>query len=165
MNKTIRIKPDPTVTKLLDKVIQTANPLVIPEYTKTSKEQFLAIPTPINDIPKDYNYIAGTLDGFSTRYLLAAKTILKAEHVRNYRYSYPESYLDWHTDSDFVGTRIYYTYAEDEAIFKYSINGTIETDYDAVGQWTCRQFNIVPDKLLWHSVWNKGIRYIFGFSR
>jgi hypothetical protein len=162
MNKVIRLEPNPVVIKLLNKVIQTANPLVIPDYTKVSKQQFLTMP--INDVSKDYKYQTGTLDGFSTRYLLAAKTILKAEHVRNYRYSYPESYLDWHTDSDFPGTRIYYTYTEDESIFKYSTNGTIEIDYDNVGQWTCRQFTIESDKLLWHSVWNKDLRYIFGFS-
>jgi hypothetical protein len=164
MNEVLRITPHPIVIKLLDKVIHTAEPLNIPQYNIVTKKDFLDIPIPSIDTPKDLSYIAGTLTGFSTRYLVAAKTILKAQHVRNYRYSYPESCLDWHTDSDFVGTRLYYTYTEEEAIFKYSSNNSIQLDYDAVGAWTCRSFNIVSDKLLWHSSWNKGLRYVFGFS-
>lgn len=164
MSKVLRTIPDPTVSKLLDKVICTAESIIIPEHYTISKKQFLDIPIPVADTPKDFNYESGTLTGFASRYLLAAKTLLKAQHIRNYRYAYPESYLNWHTDSDFVGKRLYYTYTDHEAIFKYSSNNTIKLDYDAVGAWTCRSFDIVENELFWHSSWNKGLRYVFGFS-
>lgn len=164
MNKVIRTVPDVTIIKLLDKVIQTSNPITFVDYPKISKEAFLDIPVPSVDSSKDLAYKAGTLEGFSTKYLLAAKTLLKASHVRTYRYSYPGSYLDWHTDSDFVGTRIYYTYSKAESIFKYYDNSSVQVDYDAIGEWTCRQFTVKSDDLLWHSVWNSDIRYVFGFS-
>lgn len=165
MNKIVRLTPDTTVIKLLNKVIETSDNLIIPSYNKISKEDFLKIRIPDTDSPKDYLYEAGTLSGFSKKYLLAAKTLLNANFVRNYRYSYPESFLNWHTDSDFTGTRLYYTYTNAESIFKYAdADRVVYTDYDAVGEWTCRQFTINPDTLLWHSVWNKDIRYVFGFS-
>lgn len=105
----------------------------------------------------------------SKRYIDMVKgitSILNYDRCTNAKISPAMSVLNWHTNSDFPGTRIYYTYTEKEAIFRYRdpATGEIIDDYDNFG-WTVRQFEIPKDSLFWHAVWSEGTRYTFGFIK
>jgi hypothetical protein len=98
--------------------------------------------------------------------LVQARSILKAKTVVNsFAYS-PMSGMYWHTNSDMVGTRLYYTFTMDKAVFKYvdPDTGIVHEDWDDIG-WTAREFEITEDKPFWHSVWTSGRRFSFGFIR
>jgi len=98
--------------------------------------------------------------------LIQARNILKADSVVNaFAYS-PMSGMYWHTNSDMIGTRVYYTFTMDRAVFKYKDpdTGQIHEDWDNIG-WTAREFEITEDKPFWHSVWTSGRRFSFGFIR
>lgn len=77
----------------------------------------------------------------------------------------PYSIMDWHTNRNTIGERIYYVYNLKRGIFRYIDPETKEivVDYDDEG-WTCRRFRIEYYKPLWHSVWSEGRRFAFGFN-
>lgn len=94
----------------------------------------------------------------------AAKKLLGATRSTNAILYPPHSKMAWHTNSDIIGRRIYYTYTEGKAMFRYrDIDGTIKEDWDNVG-WTTRSFTINPNQLFWHSVWTEKRRFAFGFN-
>ena len=94
----------------------------------------------------------------------AAKKLLGATRSTNAILYPPHSQMKWHTNSDIVGRRIYYTYTEGKAVFRYrDVDGTIKEDWDNVG-WTVRSFTIDPKQLFWHSVWTEKRRFAFGFN-
>lgn len=73
--------------------------------------------------------------------------------------------INWHTNSDNVGTRIYIIFTVKPGIFRYRDpnTGEIIDDEDYVG-WTQREFKIDKEKLLWHCVYSPGIRFAYGFN-
>ena len=92
--------------------------------------------------------------------------ILKAQSITNAFLYSPMSGLYWHTNSDMPGTRLYYSFTLDKAVFKYKDpeDDQIKEDWDAPG-WTARQFCIPDDdRRFWHAVWTSGRRFTFGFN-
>jgi hypothetical protein len=73
--------------------------------------------------------------------------------------------IDWHTNSDNVGKRIYIIFTVKPGIFRYKdpITGEIIDDMDYVG-WTQREFIVDKTNLLWHCVYSPGIRFAYGFN-
>lgn len=76
-------------------------------------------------------------------------------HLRGI-YSYPPGGVcNWHTNSNGVGKRIYFTWAEEDnkSFFKYFDNETnqIITRYDKKG-WFINEFEIPTKGLLWHYI-------------
>lgn len=156
-----KIKPDKNIISLLD-AIRKNHSRQIERYTHVTKEEFLSIKQPENDIENDVS-AKWYLTNYKTKYLIAAGSILKARRITNAIVYPPSSMMDWHTNSNYEGIRTYYTYTDDEAIFRYvDANGDTQLDYDDIG-WTCRMFKIKKDNLLWHSIWTKSERYSFGF--
>lgn len=94
----------------------------------------------------------------------AAKKLLGATRSTNAIMYPPLSQMKWHTNSDIIGKRIYYTYTEGKAVFRYlDVDGVVKEDWDNAG-WTARSFIIEPNRLFWHSVWTEKSRYAFGFN-
>lgn len=99
-------------------------------------------------------------------YLVQAKNALGSEGTTNAMVYGPMSCMFWHTNSDLIGTRTYYTLSLDKAVFKYkdTKTGEIKEDWDDYG-WTAREFEVTEANPLWHSVWTAGRRFSFGFIR
>ena len=156
-----KIDPDQNVIKLLYAIIKNHSVLTTP-YKKITKEEFLNISLPTSDVENDFQ-IKWHLSNYNRKYLIAAGSLLKARRITN-AIIYPSySMMGWHTNSNYEGIRTYYTYTEDEAVFRYvDSNGDIQLDYDNIG-WTRRTFKIQKENPLWHSIWAKTNRYSFGF--
>jgi hypothetical protein len=157
----MKILPNPKVCLLLDKLISDAKPA---NYNDYSKADFLAsMPYTNTDTHHGANHGFLNICALSNKYLQAAKTILGAKQITNTAIYPCNSIMGWHTNSDLPGTRIYYTKTDGEAIFSYIRDGVRIDDYDTVGAWTCRQFELSSEALLWHSIWTEKHRYAFGF--
>jgi len=74
-------------------------------------------------------------------------------------------YLQWHTNSNDIGIRVYCVYATGEGCwFRYmNRQGEIVTLVDSVG-WNVRAFPITRKAPLWHCVYAGSERYSFGFN-
>jgi hypothetical protein len=90
--------------------------------------------------------------------------ILGATHCTNAVVYPPYSMMEWHTNNDMPGYRVYYTFSLKPAVFRYIDPHTKEMidSPDNVG-WTVRRFLVDPDAELWHTVWSENIRFAFGF--
>jgi hypothetical protein len=76
----------------------------------------------------------------------------------------PGGYLQWHTDSDNPGIRVYFTFdTQPGSFFRYFKNNEIVTLMDEVG-WNIRVFYITQERLFWHCVYAAATRYTFGFN-
>ena len=161
----MKLPPHPDVLLLLNKIKSDYESKNI-EYTSTeicSWEDFINQPLPDQDVEKaigDYYSVAS----FGNKYLRAAVQIVGAEASSNAILYRPQSVMGWHTNSDMIGQRIYYTYTEGPAAFMYlNKEGERIIDYDNIG-WTCRSFDIKgPENPLWHTIWTEKQRYSFGF--
>jgi hypothetical protein len=154
--------PNAKVCALLQKVIDNYN-YVDTAYNKTSYSDFLKHPLPNNDVQKAAHCSIVQIASFSSIFLQAAKQLLSADSVTNAIMYLPESYMSWHTNSDNIGTRMYYTYTNTPGVFRYLKDDYIYDDWDCVG-WTVRSFNIDKNKPLWHSIYAPHFRYSFGFN-
>jgi hypothetical protein len=156
-----KIYPDQDVIKLLKAIVKNHSVLTTP-YKKITKEEFLNVKLPTNDVENDFQ-IKWNLSNYNRKYLIAAGSLLKAKRITNAIIYPPYSMMGWHTNSNYEGIRTYYTYTEDEAVFRYvDSNGDMQLDYDNIG-WTRRTFKIQKKNPLWHSIWAKSNRYSFGF--
>lgn len=161
----MKLPPHPDVLLLLNKIIHDHKAKKKKcESTKIwNWEDFIKQPLPEQNIVKitsDYYPVAD----YNNRYLRAAVQLVGAETSSNAILYRPQSVMGWHTNSDMIGQRIYYTYTEGSAAFMYlNQEGEKIIDYDNVG-WTCRSFDIKgPDDPLWHTIWTEKERYSFGF--
>tara|TARA_B110000902_G_C14159019_1_gene532505 strand:+ start:614 stop:1120 length:507 start_codon:yes stop_codon:yes gene_type:complete len=118
------------------------------------KKEIVSIPTGTQ--------IAETTDP----YVVQAKNALGADSITNAMVYGPMSCMFWHTNSDLIGIRTYYTLSLDKSVFRYKDvdTGEIKEDWDDYG-WTAREFEITEANPLWHSVWTAGRRFSFGFTR
>ena len=91
--------------------------------------------------------------------------LLGAYECTNTMYYAPNSCIDWHTNSDNEGTRIYVLYTNKPGIFRYrnAQTGEIIDDVDYVG-WTQREFKVDKTNLLWHCVYSPSARFAYGFN-
>lgn len=94
-----------------------------------------------------------------------AAALLNAKSITNAMVYAPMSGMYWHTNSDLPGTRLYYTFSLDKSVFKYvdPDTGEIHEDWDTVGGWTARTFDVSKERPFWHCVWSAGRRFSFGF--
>jgi hypothetical protein len=148
---------------LLDKII--ADYKTHPKANSYTKLDFLNNNPILNrDIPKSIVHNVKIICEPSNIYLSAAGKLLNAKRSTN-AIIYPGmSCMDWHTNSDVEGTRVYYTKTTGEAIFSYIKDGVRYNDYDNIGEWTCRSFKIEKENTTWHAVWTEHHRYAFGFN-
>jgi len=91
--------------------------------------------------------------------------LLGAYECTNTMYYTPNSCIDWHTNSDNEGTRIYILFTSKPGIFRYKdpTTGEIVDDYDNVG-WTQREFKVDKENPLWHCVYAPATRFAYGFN-
>ena len=165
--------PKEDITDVLDVVIgRAAHRWKDLKTSGVSKEAFLSQTLPSEDVVK------GNGDGVVNDKVMLLhddhplfEGIVKSggfDHCSNSIAYPPMSFMPWHTNSDAVGLRTYYSYSQKESLFMWVHPETKEThvEKDNIG-WTCRNF-IVPsnkDLNLWHSVWSEGVRFAFGFNR
>jgi hypothetical protein len=90
---------------------------------------------------------------------------LNAVHCTNTVYYTANSCIDWHTNSDNEGKRVYILFTSKPGIFRYKHpeTGEIIDDYDNVG-WTQREFKVDKTNLLWHCVYSPAPRFAYGFN-
>lgn len=89
--------------------------------------------------------------------------VIEASNRGNKLYP-PGGYLQWHTDSDNPGVRVYFTFtAKEGSFFRYFQDGEVMTLMDKVG-WNVRIFHVNPAHLFWHCVYAASTRYTFGFN-
>lgn len=162
----MKIKPNNDVIKILNSIVRDDNTCV--KNMGMHKKHFYAKQVPDQDIT---NPIADIDNGFRLIYpkdgikLVACVKLLGARRCTNALLYPAMSIMDWHTNSNDVGTRIYYTLTEGEAIFRYiDFDGIEKEDHDNVGTWTVRSFPISDKNLLWHTIWTEKKRYAFGFN-
>jgi len=73
-------------------------------------------------------------------------------------------YLQWHTNSDNEGYRVYLSYVEQEGCwFRFVKDGQAITLPDFPG-WNIRTFYVQKKTPLWHCVYAAAERYSFGFN-
>lgn len=77
----------------------------------------------------------------------------------------PNSYMGWHTNSDYPGKRCYVSWSDQahKNYFRYKIGDTIFTDYDEEGV-NIREFYITEEPLFWHCVGCKEYRFSVGYT-
>jgi len=86
---------------------------------------------------------------------------------RNFYYYPPNTMMTWHTNSNAVGTRIYYSLVSGGDIFRYRDPYTKKI-IDVIGKdgWNVKQFQIgnTSENRLWHTIYANGPRFSFGFN-
>lgn len=157
------LKPHDDVIRILNKIISEDTTPIIDQGV--TKEQFLSQLLPESNREKDpkENHFPIVYDRSNIRLSVCAK-LLGADQCTNAILYQPHSMMEWHTNSDNPGTRIYYIYTEGESIFKYiDRQGAEIINRDNIG-WTVREFTVPKEELLWHTIWTEKKRYAFGFN-
>lgn len=163
-----RLTPNTEVCNTLLHIIGTTSDKwsTIRNETPISRNSFLRrkkIPATDVDRISDSRFVVLTLN--EDPRLVSCQKMIGASSSTN-AIVYPKnSVMGWHTNSNNLGTRVYYTYTKKQGIFRYKDpeTGLIVDDYDDEG-WTCRSFLIQKDQPLWHTIWTEGIRFSFGFN-
>ena len=77
----------------------------------------------------------------------------------------PMSYMGWHTNSDFVGKRVYVSWSAkaDRNFFRYKVGENTYTDFDKAGV-NIREFTLTKDPLFWHCVGCSTQRFSLGYA-
>jgi hypothetical protein len=167
-----QIKPKEDVTDVLKLIIgRSAHVWKDLKPSGVSKQSFLSQPLPHSEVFK------GDGDGVLTDKVMIIhddhpmiEGITNGEnfdHCSNAVAYPPMSFMPWHTNSDSVGLRTYYSYSQKQSLFMWVHPETQKThvETDNIG-WTCRSFVVPSGGLkLWHSVWSEGVRFAFGFNR
>lgn len=91
----------------------------------------------------------------------------KKVEFRNFYYYPPNTMMTWHTNSNAIGTRVYYSLISGGDIFRYRDPYTKEI-IDVFGKdgWNVKEFTIgnTPEDRLWHTIYAIGPRFSFGFN-
>ena len=112
------LQSDSRVAKVLGEIIKGsqrdwANEKAFREFTE---QEFLERPIPIKDIPATFCGVP--LQGHDDA-LKECCDLLGAKKSTNSIYYPPKSMLPWHTNSDLIGVRTYYTFSMGGGIFRY----------------------------------------------
>ena len=79
----------------------------------------------------------------------------------------PGSFVNWHTNNDAPGHRLYMAHADEigKSFFRYldADTGEIITDFDKPG-WNFRHFIVDPRKPFWHCVYSDTTRFSLGYN-
>jgi Pyruvate/2-oxoacid:ferredoxin oxidoreductase delta subunit len=135
--------------------------------TKSAFDKFIsAIPKTTDNVKASRYYGQYSMERRNEPYIKQVIDILGAHSCTNTVYYCPNSCIDWHTNSDNVGTRIYILFTNKPGIFRYKdpMSGKIIDDEDYVG-WTQREFKVDKDNLLWHCVYSPSSRFAYGFNK
>tara|TARA_R110000796_G_scaffold41314_2_gene102261 strand:+ start:1320 stop:1862 length:543 start_codon:yes stop_codon:yes gene_type:complete len=176
MNSIVRsCVPEKAVTDTLIRIIKLSNNIwKDTPATGISKEEFMCQPFPKKNVLKGDGDGVFTdkkqliTDEYSPDKVLKDAILLGDLGVVTNSVFYPSfSMMPWHTNSDNIGIRTYFTYTNKEAIFRWRNPQTKEiiTEKDEIG-WTKRQFIVLNrEPYLWHTVWSEGVRFAFGFNK
>jgi hypothetical protein len=163
--------PDSNIIKILSEEIIVFG---IP-FAKTIKDGGLnktAFDYFKNIIPSDYDNtkassIYGQYDMERTTSPLIKEVcgILGADECTNTAYYTKNGCIEWHTNSDIPGTRVYIIFTTIPGIFRYKnpVTGEIIDDSDNIG-WTQREFKVEKENPLWHCVYSPAPRFAYGFN-
>jgi hypothetical protein len=91
----------------------------------------------------------------------------KKSEFKNFFYYPPNSMMTWHTNSNAIGTRVYYTLLSGGDIFRYRDPLSKEViDVHGKDGWNVKRFKIgnTKEDLMWHTLYAKGPRFSFGFN-
>lgn len=161
----IKLEVDNQIVDLLKKVIKE-NKDVWSSYGNknlTTYESFSSYEVPKKDLKKVPCGV--TISDYLNPNIVKVKEHLKADECTNALYMSPNSCMFWHTNSDKLGERIYYTFSTGKSVFKYKDKqGNLIEDKEDKG-WNARSFIIDKENLFWHCVWTEGARFSFGFSK
>lgn len=94
-----------------------------------------------------------------------ARIQLGADRVVNGICYHPNGIMDWHTNSNMPGRKVYISFTMGKAafIYRHPVSGQLIDDIDNIG-WTAREFLIPANPpYLWHAVHTNKLRFTFGF--
>ena len=164
--------PDDRIIKLLSEEIKSfgipfAKNIPNGNVNKTAFDLFKnAIPKNSDNIKASINYGMSDMRRRDEPFIKKVCDILGAYQCTNTAYYTSNSIIDWHTNSDNVGTRIYIIFTTKPGIFRYKdpFTNEIIDNEDFVG-WTQREFKIDKNNLLWHCVHSQAPRFAYGFNK
>lgn len=151
-----RLTPDPAIIERLAPLVE-ASPA--PSPRAFLREDFVGRPPSFNvsDVGGGFGEIADPA-GVLKRVALGVQGECTGAFV------YPaHSCMDWHTNSNRPGQRVYYIYSEGGGVFRYvASDGRIVDDEEGPG-WIARAFTIPRQGWLWHTIYAETPRWSFGF--
>ena len=74
----------------------------------------------------------------------------------------PDYLMDWHTNSNMKGKRVYIVYNYGDTVFRY-IDGEQRDIVEPSNIWLMKEFEIPSEGLLWHTVATNDYRITLGF--
>lgn len=166
-----KIVPSDEIIKILSKEIQEFG-LDFAKDKGKGKLSMQAFDNYKNTIPKtaEIHKASGLwgaygMDRTKEPFIKEVCDLLGAYECTNTMYYAPNSCIDWHTNSDNEGKRVYILFTNKPGIFRYRDpnTGEIIDDYDNVG-WTQREFKVTKSAPLWHCVYSPGPRFAYGFN-
>lgn len=161
------LDPNKQVCQLLEYIISRyAKNIQFNEYKKDTEEEFYSIPLPEKEVIKNTNKgIYHFNDPQVPVILKHCVKLINAYECTNAIVYGPQSTMEWHTNSNNIGYRTYYTYTIGKGIFRYKDpkSGEFINSYDNAG-WTVRKFKIDREEPLWHTIWAEKLRFAFGFN-
>lgn len=130
-----------------------------------SFEDFTSNKIPAGNIDRETLPNSTFLCSLNDSRVMAVANIIGATSCTNAIVYPPGSILHWHTNANDPGIRTYYTFSLGRGVFRYKEPGKrkIVNSEDNIG-WTCRRFEVNPQKPLWHTVWAESVRFAFGFN-
>jgi hypothetical protein len=157
----VKLTPNKDIVLILNHVIAKFDPP--PTLGDIVRAEWLDQPWPEVDVTRMPNPLFEYItDHLMDTHIIAATKLLCADVCSNALYYPGNTMMEWHTNSDHPGRRLYYTYTEGDSSFAYIQDGKIICEDDAPG-WTVREFSIPQDELFWHTIWTDLPRYSFGF--
>jgi len=164
--------PSENIIKILTEEIKNfglefAKGKPIGNVSKLAFDNFItAIPKTQDNTKASMNFGAFDMQRKDQPFVKEVIDILGAKSCTNTMYYTQNSCIDWHTNSDNVGTRVYIIFTNKPGIFRYKdpFTGTIVDDMDYIG-WTQREFKVDKNNLLWHCVHSPSPRFAYGFNR
>jgi len=137
------------------------------EGSVTSDPAFLFKDVPLYNIPMDSTCI-NQITNISGRELNTSKIrdLLGAGRVSNNVLYHRSALMDWHTNSNAKGKRIYLVYNYGNSIFRYidPETGKMVDSVEPVGRWFMRRFEIPSNGKLWHTIASGDYRISYGFA-
>lgn len=151
------------VIKLLTNIVETT--MLQPVARHITYDIWNKQNLPLADVP----YITDDLfpelvDSKKDKRILAVKQLLHADRCTNAIMYQPLSMMPWHTNSNYPGTRTYYTFSKGNSVFRYLKDGCVVDKQECPG-WNINIFDVSASEPLWHTIWTEHERYAFGFIK
>jgi hypothetical protein len=170
----IKLSPNKELTDFLDDVIVKFDPkhhvpIGPPSTPKISEQDLLELIQQKGDVPWNNHLHAYMINLNNIQPLneLAKKLLPDKKFVQTTgRFYYPPNgFMDWHTNSNNPGYRIYATFCKEsnKSFFRYKLNDSILTEYELQG-WNFRLFEVKKINPYWHCIHSNTHRFSFGFQ-